>query len=173
MEAPPARPRDKAGLLTKLAESRTDLHATIAAIPPGQRATLRDPGGWTVADHLAHVAAWERWKLALLRGTPGHESLGVARETYDSDDTDAINASIQAASADQSLDAAIDAFDRTHAELAALVASLSDDDLGHTLGTHFPDQPGADGDPTLLQLCAYTIDHIAEHRQMLHEMRPA
>ncbi|MEJ7763756.1 MAG: DinB family protein [Thermomicrobiales bacterium] len=168
-----AQPLDKADLLAKMQASYNELRAATAAVPPDNLDTVHDVGGWTVADHLAHVAAWERWKIALLRGTPLPDSLGVDRATYEADDTDAINAVIHAASAGVSPGVVMATSERTHADLMALISTFSDDDLRQPYSRFLPNAPGVDGDPTVLALCAYTIEHVAEHTELLRAMRPA
>ncbi len=173
MSTSPNQSRDKADLLSRLDAAWADLRTALAAIPAGDLETVRDASGWSVADHLAHVTAWERWKVALLRGESRAVSLGVSEDLYGSDDTDAINQAIRAASVGQTAEAALAAAERTHSDLTALVTTLSDEDLRQPYGQFMPDQPAIEGDPTLLGLCAFTLDHIAEHVGLLGEMRPA
>ncbi len=172
MDITPGHPRDKADLLDRLDTAWADLRATVASIPANHLETVRDPSGWSVADHLAHVAAWERWKVALLRGESRAASLGISEDLYDSDETDAINQVIRSASMGRSTEAALTAAEQTHADLTALVTTFSDEDLRQPYGQSMPDQPAIEGDPSLLVLCASTIEHITEHVGWLSAMRP-
>ncbi len=170
------QPRDKADLLTRIEAAHTELESALVGIPPDQLGTMRDAEGWTVADHLGHLAAWERSMLALFSGRPRHEGLGIDRATYESGDIDAINAAIRASSAGRSLDEAIADLERTHAELMAKVATMSDDDLRQPYAHFLPDEGGAgfgndSGDPILWRLCGNTADHFAEHCADLLAMR--
>lgn len=87
-------PRDKAELMERIERARGLLVETIGRLSP---ATLVAPGlfdGWSVKDHLSHVATWERSLAALLQGRPRYAAMNVDRHTYASGDTDAVNALI-------------------------------------------------------------------------------
>ena len=168
------QPRDKADLLARIDSTWAELEAAIVGIPPDDLSRLRDANGWSIADHLAHLAAWERSMLALFASRPRHEGLGIDRETYERDDIDEINAAIRNAAAGQSPDAAIATLEQTHADLMARVATLTDEDLRQPYSHFLPDEPGDEsGEPILWRLCGNTADHFAEHCLMLAEMRPA
>lgn len=172
------QPRDKADLLARIDAAHAELDSALVSIPPDQLASLRDAEGWTVADHLGHLAAWERSMLALFSGRPRHEGLGIDRETYEAGDVDAINAAVRASTAGRAPDAAIADLERTHAELMTKVATMSDDDLRQPYRHFLPDEPdsgfGNDSDdPILWRLCGNTADHFVEHCADLLAMRPA
>ena len=178
MSDTPDQPRDKADLLARIDAAHAELDAAIIGIPADQLGSLRDAEGWSVADHLAHLTAWERSMLALFSGRPRHEGLGIDRETYEAGDINAINAAVRATSAGQSADAVIAAFERTHADMMARVTTMSDDDLRQPYAHFLPDEPGSgfgndSGDPILWRLCGNTADHFAEHCADLLAMRPA
>jgi uncharacterized damage-inducible protein DinB len=50
--------------------------------------------GWSVKDHLAHVAAWERRLLGEIAGDRSAERFGLDEKTSAAADTDSINAMI-------------------------------------------------------------------------------
>jgi hypothetical protein len=58
-----------------------------------------DDAGWTVKDHITHVAAWEGGIRALLQGDPRHEGMGISEEDLALDDEDQINERIRQAHA--------------------------------------------------------------------------
>jgi len=177
MSDPTDQPRDKADLLVRIDAAHSELESAIVGIPADQLGSLHDAEGWSVADHLAHLAAWERSMLALFSGQPRHEGLGIDRETYESGNIDAINAAVRATSAGQSADAAIADFEKTHADLMARVATMTDDDLRQSYPHFLPDEPGSgfgndSGDPILWRLCGNTAEHFVEHCAMLLAVRP-
>ncbi len=51
---------------------------------------LLDREGWSVKDHLTHIARWEASVAVLFRGRPRHEGLGVDASLYAAADFDAI-----------------------------------------------------------------------------------
>jgi hypothetical protein len=51
-----------------------DLHSVLAAVTPSQ-ASKRDQAGWSVKDHVAHLAVWED-SVCVIRPMPTIESDG-------------------------------------------------------------------------------------------------
>lgn len=101
------------------------LEAALDRLGPEQLAGSADAQGWTVKDHLTHLAAWERSMTYLLRGRPRHEGLGVPEETYQRGDVDATNAAIYARAKDRAPDDALADFRDAHRELLAAQSSRS------------------------------------------------
>jgi hypothetical protein len=102
------------------------LDKTVQGLSERDLTEIRDPAGWSAKDHLMHVATWEQALLATLDGRPRHKALGLDQSTDGSDDYDAINAAIFAATRDRSLREVLDSFSGTHATTRAHIASLAD-----------------------------------------------
>ena len=90
-EAEPTNPKSKAELLMRIRVARSELDLTVAGL---DEAALAAPGpeGWSVKDHLAHLAAWARKVLANMDGRTGPEVLGVPADVYKRGDWIEINA---------------------------------------------------------------------------------
>jgi uncharacterized damage-inducible protein DinB len=84
------RPRTVIALLERIAHERRPLEH--AATQMDDDVFADDSHGWSVKDHLAHVAAWERRLLGEIRGDRTAERFGLDEEA--SADTDTINAMI-------------------------------------------------------------------------------
>src|SRR5262245_26217773 len=88
-------PRDTKELLTLIADGWAGLSQRIAPLSAAQLTTPGLGGGWSVKDHLAHLATWEAMLIALLEGKPIHTAFGISRAEYDAlESTDALNAVI-------------------------------------------------------------------------------
>lgn len=71
--------------------------AYIRALAPEELDGPTDDAGWTVKDHITHVAAWEGGIHALLQGDPRHEGMGITEDDLALDDGDEINERIRQA----------------------------------------------------------------------------
>ncbi len=157
-----AHPTDMVTLRQRIDTGWADLAALIDRLSAVQLAAT-GPDGWSVADHLAHLAAWERSMVALLQGRPRHTGLGVSEVTYQAG-YDAINAAIQAASHGHLPAAVLAELRATHADLLAELAILADADLQRTYSSFLPDEPGREsGAPIVGWLAGNTYEHYAEH----------
>ncbi len=77
MGEPTDAPRDKAGLLSRIDRAWAALEESFAGLSEAQL-TAPGPEGWSVKDHLAHIATWERILLvAHLQGRSFAEAAGM------------------------------------------------------------------------------------------------
>ncbi len=67
MSEPSTGPRSKAELLERMRAGREEWDALIAQIPDSARTEPALPGGWSVKDLIAHIAAYENWTAAQIR----------------------------------------------------------------------------------------------------------
>lgn len=164
-------PRDKAESLARIAHSRAILEAALGRLSQAQLTGRTDEQGWTVKDHLTHIAAWERSMAYLLRGQPRHEGLGIPEATYLHEDINAINAAIHDQAAGRSLDEAIALFHNAHRQLLATLEPLTYDDLLKPYAHYLPDEPGDDdGHPILERVLGNTEEHYAEHLEWIEAL---
>src|SRR5688572_25512497 len=89
----PALPTTKAELIDQLANGRKHLEELIASLSEDQLMRYGSDG-WSVKDHLAHLAMWEVGMAALLRKQPRWEAMGLDREAVAQHDTHVMNAII-------------------------------------------------------------------------------
>ena len=131
-----------------------------------------DAQGWTVKDHVVHLAAWERSALFLLQGRPRHEGLGVSEDTYLSQTAgekawDAINAEIKQ-NAQGSLGEALAELHQTHEYLLEALQPLTDEDLERPYRYYLPDEPGeGEGPPAFELVSGNSWEHYAEHLEWM------
>lgn len=155
----------KAELLAHIACDWAALQTLLNGLSAAQWMHPRNPDGWAVKDHVAHMAAWQRSVIAFLQGQPRHEALGVPQAVYLSYDEDAINAVIFAAHCDDPIDAVWADLTASHEEILRLLAPLSDEDLHQRYGHYLPaEEPEGGGSPALNVIYGNTAHHYRSHQ---------
>ncbi len=161
-------PRSKADLLGRIDAAWTSLQQFIDGTDVKQLTEPVDAEGWSVKDHLSHLAAWERSMLFLLQGRPRHEGLGVSEQLYLADDVDALNAAIHDQTKGRSLNEAVADLRTTHEQLIGEIEARSDTDLQQPYSYFLPNEPGEEsGEPIMLRLAGNTYEHYEEHRDWM------
>jgi uncharacterized damage-inducible protein DinB len=82
--------------------------------------------GWTVKDHLAHIAAWEQSLLGLIEGRDRSLAMGLSEPLAE---LDSINEAIRNLHQNDTVDEAFGYFRDSHAQLVAALGKLSNADL--------------------------------------------
>ncbi|MEX1252866.1 MAG: ClbS/DfsB family four-helix bundle protein [Dehalococcoidia bacterium] len=160
-------PQDKTALIERIEAARAALDETISRLTDAQLVAPGPYEGWSVKDHLAHLAAWERGIAALLRRRPRYEAMGVDERTYLTAGTDGINAAVHEHGKDLSLADVLAEFRQTQQDL---LAALTDADLFKTYSHYQPNEPGKDsGAPIVKWIAGNTYEHYAEHVAWLME----
>ena len=123
--------------------------------------------GWSVKDHLAHVAAWEHSLVALIEGRDMLEAMGVRGPVEEN--TDAINEAIMNLHAKDTAEEALAYFRDSHAQMVAALGKLSDADLQKPY-SHF--QPGDPDEkrPAIGWVAGNTYEHYAEHIGWINQL---
>jgi hypothetical protein len=123
--------------------------------------------GWSVKDHLAHVAAWEDSLVALIEGRDMLEAMGVRGPVEEN--TDAINEAIMNLHAKDTAEEALAYFRDSHAQMVAALGKLSDADLQKPY-SHF--QPGDPDEkrPAIGWVAGNTYEHYAEHIGWINQL---
>ena len=152
----------KAEFLAEVERSWAAFNAAIDRLSESQLTGAQDEQGWTVKDHLAHLAAWERSTISFLEGKPRHEGLGVEASVYLSGDFDAINDLIYRQHKSLPLPQVMAALQDTHQELLAAIEPLTVEDLRQPYHHFQPDQPN-DERTAMQVIYENTIEHYDEH----------
>ena len=114
-----------AAALRQFDEAWAKLDTTVKALEPSQLTGPRDPAGWAAKDHLMHMAVWEQALLAKLDGRQRHQALGLDASTEGSEDWDALNAKIFAATRDRGVEDVLHALRSAHATTREHLATLA------------------------------------------------
>jgi len=129
--------------------------------------------GWTVKDHLAHVAAWEHSLLALLEGRDRSGAMGLDEPL---EEIDSINEAIRKLHSADPADETLGYFRDSHAQLVAALGKLSDLDLQKPYGHYQPSDPD-EKRPVVGWVAGNTYEHYTEHidwiNHLLSESRAA
>ena len=121
--------------------------------------------GWSVKDHVAHIAAWEKNLIALFAGQSRFGAMGV-REFPPGTDFDEINAAVRLLHHDRTYED-VDAFSReTHEEVVRVLDRHSMEELSLPYSHYQPQAAGKShaGDPVYAWINGMTHEHYAEHR---------
>lgn len=172
MEADRPDPTTKAEVIERIDESRKRLDDKVNQLDEHTLTEVRDHGGWSVKDHLAHLAAWEQSMVHGLHGKPRHEGLGVAEETFNDHDVDAINAEIHANHKDRPLHEVKAMLHRTQQEMSDTLGRLTEHDLTQkSYSDYLPNEPGEhNATPMGAYVSGNTWSHYDEHFSMIVNM---
>ena len=129
----------KAELLTNIRDSWNDLASYLKTLTEAQLTVQTDAAGWTVKDHLVHVATWEEDMCVLLAGHCRWEALNIDKSLLLTDNFDAINAVIQKRRASMGLVDTLRMLEANHHRLMEALQPLSDQDLKRAYRSYQPD----------------------------------
>jgi len=154
----------KARLVRHIRDSRSRLEQTVSRVDE-KGLTSPGPDGWSVKDHLAHVAVWEESLLALLEGRDRVVAVGLVSATTESDtrDVDAENADLQRLHRDRPLADVLATFRETHARVLTALERLNDADLYRPYSHYQPKSLPYNPRPVLGWIVGNTWDHYDEH----------
>jgi len=154
----------KSDLLTRIDKAWSALDALLAALTETQMTSLQDQNGWSVKDHLTHVAVWEDSVSALFEGKPRHQGLGIDESAYSTASIDEMNALIRERQGDKPLSSAMEHLRSSHRTLMSSVRGLSDADLKRQARELFPTVPQSDRKRLIDIIYENTAEHFDEHR---------
>ncbi|MCH8850721.1 MAG: ClbS/DfsB family four-helix bundle protein [Chloroflexi bacterium] len=163
-------PKDKAELLERIRRARAGLEQTIGLLSPDQIVAPGAAAGWSVKDHLTHIAVWEMGLAALLQRRPRYAAMDVDEATYRRG-ADATNETIYERNKGRSAPDVLGDFRRAHQELLAALGGLTEADLRRTYSYYQPDEPGEDsGAPIVRWIAGNTYEHYDEHREWIEAL---
>ena len=146
-----------------------DLHSFLAAVTPSQ-ASKQDQAGWSVKDHVAHLAVWEDSVAILFRGGRRHEALGIEEAVYAAGSFDEINEVIRVRLEGITLQEAICYLEGVHRQLMAHLRTLRDADLNAKAREFFPQAPRNDDRRLASLLWDNTGGHFIEHLEWMRDL---
>lgn len=126
----------------------------------------RAPDGWAIKDHLVHVAAWERWLIALFERRDKLAAMGAAEAKKD---IDSVNDVVFRNHQDDSPQKALDYFRSAHEKLMGVLREQATEDFERPYKAFFESGTESDEQPVLVAVAANTYDHYAEHVQWIKE----
>ncbi len=130
MSEPFSQPERQEEVLANIRAARAELEAAFAGVSEEKLTGPVTDGGWTIKDHLAHIAEWQRRALALLDGKHPADGFQIDQETFEQfADVHEINEHLFQRNRDRSLSDVIEDFRQTHQQVINRVEAMSDKDL--------------------------------------------
>lgn len=150
-------------LLTRIQVTWDDLNRFLADLSAEQLTGLTDAGGWTVKDHVIHLAVWEDGIRALLQHQSRPEAMGIDEALWNSSpSSDDLNVVIHRRYRDMPLDEVMAVFHAKHQQLIDTLRGLSDEDLQRPYRYYAPDTDREA--PVLNWIAGNTFGHYEEHK---------
>jgi hypothetical protein len=156
-------------LLQRMAVSWQALQETLSGL---DETTLKrsDPeSGWTISDHVFHLAAWERGIAYLLTQRSRYEGMGITAGQWQELTMDEINEVVHR-SGQKRLPAEVLAIARqSHQEMLDALADLTEADLFRDY-SHYEPSGEPDGRPIVGWIIGNTFGHYDEHLGYIRSM---
>ncbi|NJM06074.1 ClbS/DfsB family four-helix bundle protein [Candidatus Gracilibacteria bacterium] len=124
-----------------------------------------DAAGWTLCDHVVHLAVWAEGIAALLRHEPRWPAMGLQIDAYAEEETDydLLNAAIRQQNLNTPATAARQRLIAAHEQVIAAIGALDDNELGLPYARFVAPFTGDDGDLIWHYIAGNTFEHYAEH----------
>ena len=151
---------NKDELRSRIDAAWTEFESAFEGLDEAAFTTPTDAGGWTVAIHLAHIAACERLCARRVEGRADTEQeiLDVSRDEYERMDVDAQNERIRALWTDRPMGEILLEVRSAHRDLLAAIEALEDDRLA---ADTLPDDPSSG--PLWQNIAGESFEHYEAH----------
>lgn len=156
-------PISKAAVLHNLEQGWSDFHAYISSLTPEQLTVPRDAAGWSVKDHLIHLALWQNGISALLegQGEPRYAGMGIDATTWGLE-MDDVNAAMQQKYRELTLDEVLARLREAHERMHRIITTLPEEALFMPYSHYDPTLPR--DAPIVEWIVGDSYEHYAEHR---------
>lgn len=116
-------------MLPKIQRAWEEVEAFLAPLTDAQKTRLTDAGGWSIKDHLIHMAVWEDGIDALLSHEARDARMGFGSDSPKPRGLDNINDAIFQRHKTKTLQEVLDARRAIHERFVRTLAALNDGDL--------------------------------------------
>jgi hypothetical protein len=151
----------KAALLSKIQASWDALNQFVNGLSDEQKSGFKDAAGWTVKDHIIHMAIWEDGLTALLAKQDRRAHMDIDEATWKSGD-DPINAVIQQRYKDLTWDAVQQKRQAIHDKLLSQINAMSEETLHQAYDEYNP--VSSSKYPVYEYILSTTYEHYGDHR---------
>ena len=155
-----AKQVSKAELLENIQKGWDEVNTFLNSLTDEQKTHLTDAGGWTVKDHVIHMAAWEDGFTALLDKKDRRTYMDNDEATWASGD-DPINAVLQKRYKDLTWDEVIEKRQAIHNHLLQQINAMPDETLQAPYSAYNPDSKSTYAINQLIG--GSTFSHYADH----------
>jgi hypothetical protein len=156
----PAEPSTISELLDRVQIDWAALEFVVGGLSEAEL-TAPGPEVWSVKDHLAHIAEWERGCTAVLGHRPQWQGFDIEQSIYVGLDIDRLNDVLYQRHRGSSVGEVKTLANSAHADIVAAISHLADADLRRTVGEY-----GMSSNPDrrlLEKIAGDTYEHYAEH----------
>ncbi|MBI5289586.1 MAG: ClbS/DfsB family four-helix bundle protein, partial [Chloroflexi bacterium] len=157
-------PMTKDQLLAAIRRDRTEFEACLALGDDALTAPGPD-GGWSVKDHLSHIAAWERMIVAHLRDGTDHEIAGMDAATYARASLDDLNTRLHELHAADTIEQVRRESADAHAAIVAFIEAMPEARLDDP---YWDDEPS--GRTVVQKIAGDTYLHYREHGEWIYTL---
>jgi hypothetical protein len=166
----PGMPANKAELLRLIHASRTALEKTLNGLNEAQL-TAPGPEGWSIRDHLAHLAAWEQGMVELLHRRNRFAAMQVEDAIRQGKSENEINALIYKHHMQLTLPQVLERFQDVHRQMIEAIEGLSEAELFGPYDAFLPEQErGNRPQPVINWIMGNTYQHFDEHRGYIKQL---
>ncbi len=156
-------PSTKNALLAEIEREWGALFTSLESLDTAQMTEIRDPQGWSVKDNIIHLAYWERGVCFYLQGMPRHMGMEIDQDLFEHGNFDEINAVIQQAQKDMSLEEVQALIHYCHRQLTSQLQTKTDEELLQPYST----SDSGDVRTVLEMIHDNTAGHFSEHREWI------
>jgi hypothetical protein len=161
-------PKTKSELMQQLNQSWKKLEKVLEPLSDEQITTRHDQVGWSIKDHLDHLAVWEEGVAALLERKPRQAAMGLdaadEKDLHDETKFDDQNAKIRERTKSRSLAQTRAALHASREHLERALGPLKDADLFKSYSYYQPDEHFDDsGNPVIGWIVGNSSGHYLEH----------
>lgn len=160
--------QSKAALLDRIESAWEELQVVIRGLDEAQLARVDDETGWSVADHLNHLAVWERGIAYILTGRLRSEGMGVTPAQWAELTMDEVNDVVYQQGRLRGAAAALAGFRDAHATMLDALEGLDEADLQRGYST-YDLQAKPDKRPIIGWIIGDTYEHYGEHLGYIRE----
>lgn len=163
------RPSNPGELSTAIDKEWTELQAFLSGVTDEQ-GKRHDANGWTITDHVTHIAVWEDSVAVLFRGGRRHDALGIDEAFYKDASFDEINEAIKSRHQNVALSEALTLLTHVHAGLMLFARPMTNDQLQTTVSDFFRLAPRGDDRTMATFIFDNTAGHYLEHLQWMKDL---
>ncbi len=162
----------KTQLLERIQTSWEELMGALVALDDATKERVAPASGWSICDHLFHLAAWEQGIAYLLSGRSRTGGMGITAEQWRDLTMDQINELVHESGRGRPAAEAMATLRMAHQEMLDALAGLDDADLQRGYST-FDSQSKENGRPIIGWIIGDTYDHYEEHLGYIRAMLTA
>jgi hypothetical protein len=151
-------------LTSQIARDRAALDAVVDSLDD-ERLTTPGHEGWSVKDHLSHIAAWERMIVAHLRNCTDHEVVGMDEAAYARASLQELNDRLYELHRDEPAGVLRAEYRAAHLAIVACIRQLPEERFAEV---YWPDDPSRK--TVLDKIAGDTYLHYREHLEWIREL---